>query len=126
MIYRDLDEILQFQCSPHFKQITKANSTDNNSDQIDFFKATVQSVIQKARENNEPVLNGDGTGFQILPNSGQTWAYKNSKNIANNVLDSTKSRISVMATISNNHEKLPLFIIAGANNEEEKVDLLGQ
>ena len=100
----------------HFKQRYKNNPKSDNTYIIDEFKATIQSVIESARLKGEPVVNGDETGFQILPDCIKTWAYKNSSNVSINVLDSTKERISVMASITSTNCKLPLFIIAGANS----------
>lgn len=143
LIHEDDLEIPNFNCSAHFihdfktrhnvsskmahfKQRSKNNPKSDNTYVIDEFKATIQSVIENARLKGEPVVNGDETGFQILPNCVKTWAYKNSSNVSINVLDSTKERISVMASITSTNCKLPLFIIAGANSEEENDDLLGQ
>lgn len=143
MIHGNDDEIPNFSCSAHFihnfkerhdvssrlahfKQRNAPKTNENVSEEINSFKATVQSIIEQARLNGEPVINGDETGFQILPNSIKTWAYKNSKNISINTLDSTKARVSVMASITSNNEKMPLFIIASANTEEEKEDLIGE
>lgn len=36
------------------------------------------------------------------------------------------TKVSVMASITSNNEKMPLFIIASANTEEEKEDLIGE
>ena len=72
------------------------------------------------------VVNCDETGFQILPTSIKTWAFKNTKNISINVLDSDKDRISVMASITSHNEKLPLFIIGKGECIEEAEEQLGE
>lgn len=66
------------------------------------------------------VLNADETGFQILPTSIRTWAFKNTKNISINIGDSDKDRVSIMATITSDFNKLPLFIIAKVEDEAEE------
>lgn len=66
------------------------------------------------------VLNADETGFQILPTSIRTWAFKNTKNISINVGDSDKDRVSIMAIITSDFNILPLFIIAKAEDEAEE------
>lgn len=136
LIHEDDLEILKFNCSAHFihdfktrynvsskmthfKQWSKNNPKSDNTYIIDEFKATIQSVIESARIKGEHVVNGDETEFQILPNCVRTWGYKNSSNVSINVLDSTKERISVMASITSTNCKLPLFIIASANSKLE-------
>lgn len=41
-------------------------------------------------------------------------------------IDSTKARIFVMTSITSDNAKLPLFIIAAANSDEEKEDLISE
>ena len=77
------------------------------------------------KNTNEPIINADETGFQILPTSIQTWAYKNTKNVVVNVVESDKDRISIMSSITSNYEKLPLFIIGKGNDEETVEENLG-
>ncbi len=142
-IYRNTDDPPPFQCSEsfiykfkqkygissrlaHFKEREPNFNSIENSEDINIFKATIQSVIEKARQNNEPVLNADETGFQIFPNYIKTWAFKGSKNVAINVVESTKERLSVMATISSTYCKLPLFFISSANSEEESEEKIGE
>lgn len=142
-IYRNIKDPPPFQCSEsfiykfkekyhissrlaHFKEREPNFNSIDNSEEINTFKATIESVIENARINNEPVLNADETGFQIFPNYIKTWAYKGSKNIAINVVDSTKERISVMATISSTYCKLPLFFISAANSPEENEEKIGE
>lgn len=72
------------------------------------------------------VLNADEPGFQILPTSIRTWAFKKTMNISINVGDSDKDRVSIMATITSDFNKLPLFIIAKAEDEDEAEEQIGQ
>ena len=83
------------------------------------FKSQVSDIIEKTRNSEEPVLNADETGFQILPTSIRTWAFKNAKNVSINVSDNDKERISIMATISSDFKKLPLFIITKAKDQDD-------
>lgn len=142
-VYRDAENPPKFNCSKtfitdfknkfnissrlaHFKERNENFKEKDNLEEIDIFKAQIQSVIEKARENNEPVVNADETGFQILPNSIKTWAYKGTKNISINTTDSTKERISVMASITANYCKIPLFIIGQGNSLEEAEEQVGE
>ena len=144
-IYRDAEDPLNFSCSKtfitdfknkycissrlaHFKERKEnLNLNENvNNEEIDFFKAQIRSVIENAQINKEPVVNADETGFQILPNSIKTWAYKGTKNISISTPDSTKQRISVMASITSNYCKIPLFIIGQGNSLEEAEEQVGQ
>ncbi|KAK8890153.1 hypothetical protein M9Y10_034913 [Tritrichomonas musculus] len=72
------------------------------------------------RNTDEVVLNPDETGFQILPTSIRSWAFKNTKNFSINVGDSDKDRVSIMAIITSDFNILPLFIIAKAEDEAEE------
>lgn len=118
-IYKNVENPPNFNCSKHFISDFKnkfdvssrlahfkernENYTQNNSvEDIEIFKATIKSVIEDANQKGEPVINADETGFQILPNSVKTWAFKGSKNISIDTKDSCKERISVMASISSN------------------------
>lgn len=144
-IYRDAEDPPNFSCSKtfitdfknkycissrlaHFKERKEnLNLNENvNNEEIDFFKAQIRSVIENAQINKEPVVNADETGFQILPKSIKTWAYKGTKNISISTPDSTKQRISVMASITSNYCKIPLFIIGQGNSLEEAEEQVGQ
>lgn len=110
----------------HFKERDIKISQDDMSEEIALFRSNIQTIIEEAQKNGEPVLNGDETGFQILPNSIKTWAFKGTKNIAINTNANVKDRISIMATISANMEKLPLFLIGKGNSIEEAMEQVGE
>ena len=109
----------------HFRQ-TPFNKEDSEIEkEIAIFKSQVSDIIEKARNSEEPVLNADETGFQILPTSIRTWAFKNAKNVSINVSDNDKERIYIMATISSDFKKLPLFIITKAKDQDDAEEQLG-
>ncbi|KAK8841441.1 hypothetical protein M9Y10_027058 [Tritrichomonas musculus] len=110
----------------HFKERNDNLNENVNSEEFDFFKAHIRSIIENAQINKELVVNADETGFQILPNSIKTWAYKGTKNISIRPLDSTKQCISVMASITSNYCKIQLFIIGHGNSLEEAEEQVGQ
>ena len=62
----------------------------------------------------------------MLPTTIRTWAFKNDKNISINVNENDKDRVSIMATITSEYKKLPLFIIAKANDEDEAEEQIGE
>ena len=110
----------------HFKDRREDYSENDFTEDINIFRETIQSLIENAHRNGEPVVNADETGFQILPNSIKTWAYKGSKNISINTLDNPKERISVMATISADYCKLPLFIKRQGNSIDDAIEQYGE
>ena len=110
----------------HFRQRPIENNDGNIEKIISDFKKDITNLIQKASENCEPVVNADETGFQIFPTSIKTWAFKNAKNVSINVFDSDKERISIMASITSDNNKLPLFFIGMGNNEDDAEEQLGQ
>lgn len=142
-IYKNVEKPPNFNCSKHFIsdfknkfnvssrlahfKERKENYTQNNAEEdIELFKATIKSVIEDANQKGEPVINADETGFQILPNSIKTWAYKGSKNVSIDTKDNSKERISVMASISSNMCKLPLFIIGQGYCIENALEQCGE
>lgn len=110
----------------HFRQRPSTKSEDQIREELQTFKTQIISLIQSVKNSNEPVINCDETGFQIMPTSIQTWAFKKSKNVIVNVNDNLKDRISVMASITSNNEKLPLFFISKADNEDNANEQLGE
>ena len=96
------------------------------SEDINIFRATINLVIENAQKNGEPVINDDETGFQILPNYIKTWSYKGAKNVSFLTKDNTKQRISVMASITSNFCKLPLFIIGQGNSIDDAIEQCGE
>lgn len=141
-IYPDPKKAPRFECSPgfindfknrnkissrlaHFRQRPLDKNETDIENEIQIFRSEINELIQKVSNSNEVVLNADETGFQILPTSIRTWAFKNDKNVSINVYDNDKDRVSVMATISSNFDKLPMFIIAKANDEDEAEEQLG-
>lgn len=110
----------------HFRQRPVKKTDEEITNELNEFKIQIQSLIESAQNSDEPILNCDETGFSILPTTIKTWAFKKAKNIVVNVNDDLKNRISVMATISSDNQKLPLFIIAKADNEDDAMDQLGE
>lgn len=143
-VYTDQIDLPRFNCSPgfirdfknrnnissraaHFRQRPLDISEEKLIIKIETFKKQIRDLIEKVRNSeDEVVVNCDETGFQILPTSIKTWAFKNTKNISINVLDSDKDRISVMASITSHNEKLPLFIIGKGECIEEAEEQLGE
>lgn len=97
-IYKDSDNIPKFQCSSHFifdfknrhrissrlahfRQRPVNKTQEQIDEEINDFKSQVRNLIQSKQNTNEPVINADETGFQILPTSIKTWSYKNTKNV---------------------------------------------
>lgn len=89
------------------------------NEDIEIFKAKIQSLIEFANERQEPVINADETGFQILPNYVLTWSNRGSKTEPLYTEEDLKDRVSVMASITSDYEKLPLYIIGKGNNIDE-------
>ena len=96
------------------------------TENIEVFIAQIKSLIETARKNNEPVVNGDETGWRILPPFLRTWAVKNSKNIIIKVHDDEHAHISAMASVTIDFEKLPLFLIAEGIKEDDMEKQLGE
>ena len=150
IIYNAFDEIYpnpktapKFECSPgfisdfknrhrlssrlaHFRQRPVNKTEEQIEIEIQSFRSQVSNLIEKVRNTNEVVLNADETGFQVLPTTIRTWAFKNDKNISINVYENDKDRVSIMATITSEYKKLPLFIIAKANDEDEAEEQIGE
>lgn len=141
-IYKDSDNIQKFQCSSHFifdfknrhrissrlahfRQRPVNKTQEQTDEEINDFKSQVRNLIQSKQNTNEPVINADETGFQILPTSIKTWSYKNTKNVVINVAESTKDRITIMSSITSQYEKLPLFVIGKGKDEETVEENLG-
>ena len=110
----------------HFRQRPMEKNDQEINKEIENFKLLIKNLIEKSRSSNEPVINSDETGFQILPTSIKTWAIKNASNVSINVADSDKDRISIMASITSEFEKLPLFIIGKGTNREKVEEELGE
>lgn len=142
-IYQNSPTAPHFQCSPgfiqdfkerhrissriaHFRQRPINKSEQKILQEIELFKSKIKTLIEKARNSEEPVINADESGFQILPTSIKTWSFKNAKNVSINVSDSDKDRISIMASITSDYEKLPLFIIGKGESLEDAQENLGQ
>ena len=142
-IYQNSPSAPPFQCSPgfikdfkdrhrissrlsHFRQRPIKKSEQKISEEIELFKLNIKSLIEKARDSDEPVINSDETGFQILPTSIKTWSFKNTKNVSINVADSDKERVSIMSSITSDYKKLPLFIIGKGECLEEAQEKLGE
>lgn len=96
------------------------------SEEIELFKLNIKSLIEKARDSDEPVINSDESGFQILPKLIKTWLFKKTKKVSINVADSDKERVSIMASITSDYKKLPLFIIGKGECLEEAQEKLGE
>ena len=109
----------------HFRQRPISKSQEKINKEIEDFKSQVRDLIKISEETDEPVVNADETGFQVLPTSIKTWAIKNTTNISINVADSDKERLSIMASITSDNQKLPLFIIGKGNNKETVEEELG-
>ena len=136
-IYPDLKKAPRFECNPgfisdfknrnnissrlaHFRQRPLNKKEADIKKEIQKFWSDINDLIQKVRNTDEVVLNPDETGFQILPTSIRSWAFKNTKNFSLNVGDSDKDRVSIMAIITSDFNILPLFIIAKAEDEAEE------
>lgn len=110
----------------HFRQRPISKSQKKINQEIDNFKSLVTQLINDSKNSNEPVINADETGYQILPTSIKTWAIKNTKNISINVADSDKERLSIMASITSDFKKLPLFIIGKGTDRDQVEEELGE
>lgn len=97
------------------KMIRETKEPEEEEKEEDVYLQKSDDIGHHNKENFLINLNADETDFQILPMSIKTWAFKNSKNVSINVKDNDKERVSIMATISSENEKFPLFIIAKAN-----------
>ena len=71
------------------------------------------------------ILNCDETSWQISPNSLKTWAETGSQNIQIHVNGNPKDSITVLATITADGTKCPLFIVAKGKTERCEESQLG-
>ena len=110
----------------HFRQRPLTKSQIKIQKEIDDFRSLVSQLINHSKSSNEPIINADETGYQILPSSIKTWAIKNSSNVSINVADSDKDRLCIMASITADFEKLPLFIIGKGERKEDVEEELGE
>lgn len=94
-------------------------------EEMQIFIAQIKSLIVSARKKDEPVINGDETGWRILPPYLRTWALKNAKNIIIKAHDDEYAHISAMASVTSDFKKLPLFLIAEGSKEEDMEKQLG-
>ena len=109
----------------NIRKFTALNNQKKINQEIEDFKSQVRDLIKNSEETDEPVINADETGFQVLPTSIKTGAIKNTTNISINVADSDKERLSIMASITSYNQKLPLFIIGKGNSKETVEEELG-
>lgn len=142
--YNENDSIKRdFHCSPHFiidfknrhrfssrlahiKKRPDPEPVEDNLTSIDKFLIQVNQTIESARASGEPVINGDETGWVILPHKMKTWAIKNSSNIIINVKDDEHAHISAMCSITYDFKKLPIFFIAKGSTESAEEAQLGE
>lgn len=99
----------------HIKKRPDVEQDQNGKSKIDAFIEKVRNVIIESADNDEPVVNADETGWQILPPKMKTWARTNSTNIIINVKDNERAHISAMCSITADLKKLPIFFIAKGN-----------
>lgn len=110
----------------HIKRRPDPEPLDENGlSSIEKFFMKVLETIENARLADEPVLNGDETGWVILPPKMKTWAIKGTSNIIINVKDDEHAHISAMCTISIDFQKLPIFFIAKGNSVAAEDSQLG-
>ena len=63
----------------HFRQRPNDRTIDEINDDLQSFRSQVRSLIDSTSNSDEPVINCDETGYQIMPTNIKTWAFKNSK-----------------------------------------------
>jgi hypothetical protein len=68
----------------------------------------------------ENVLNCDETCWRLYPNGILTWAETGSENVAIEIPGDEKASITAMATITADHQKLPLYLIAQGENKQDR------
>ena len=71
------------------------------------------------------VLNCDETSWKIYPGNILTWAKRGSENVSITIRGDEKECITVLATVSANGHKLPLYFIANGKTERVEHSQLG-
>ena len=99
---------------------------DDGLSSIEKFLLKVRQTIEEAKAAGEPVINGDETGWIILPHKMKTWAITNSSNVIINVKDDEHAHISAMCSITSEFEKLPIFFIAKGSTATSEEAQLGE
>lgn len=92
------------------KAHVKRRSLLNNEQNMQEWEKNISNLL--ANVSLENIVNADETFWKIVPNGLQTWAPINSHDININSNNDNKEGITVIASVTANRTKLPLFIIA--------------
>jgi hypothetical protein len=103
----------------HYKRRPKPNEAQK--------RAWKKEIVQLLRNNPpENVLNSDETCWRLYPSGILTWAATGSENVAIEIPGDEKTSITAMATITADHQKLPLYLIAKGKTNRVEISQLGK
>ena len=135
--HKDEEQIPDFMVSDHFIHDFKERNhissrlahpkrrSDSNEEQNIEWEKDIGELLNTGTFPRDRILNCDETSWQIFPNSLKTWAETGSQNIQIHVNGNPKDSITVLATITADGTKCPLFIVAKGKTERCEESQLG-
>ena len=105
---------------PHLKRRPK---TEWKSEEA--WKAEIRDLLRRDDVSLDYVLNCDETSWRLFPNGLLTWSEPGAENVSVTIDGDEKAAISVLATISANGHKMPLFIVAKGSTDRVEQSQLG-
>jgi hypothetical protein len=129
-VYQNSDDAPRFTCSgyfvkdfmkrnrfalrrQHFKRRPRVTAEVKNQ-----WSEALRSIL--ATHDNDHILNCDETAWRLYPNNILTWWPTGTDDVSIHVDGNEKGCITVLATITASHKKLPLFFLA--KGKTERVD----
>jgi hypothetical protein len=103
----------------HYKRRPKPNEARKRA-----WKKEINQLLRNYPPEN--ILNCDETCWRLYPSGILTWAATGSENVAIEIPGDEKTSITAMATITADHQKLPLYLIAKGKTSRVEISQLGK